>query len=128
MSVASHLAVSPGRYDARIRALIPHYDEIIGETARALRLADRPASRIIGLGIGTGALTRACLAIAPRARVVGIDADASMMGVARIRLRKWHRQVSMIEGDFVKADLDRSDAIVATFSLHHIRRTSTKLA
>jgi SAM-dependent methyltransferase len=39
-----------------------------------------PAVRtIVDLGIGTGALARACLKSAPRARGLGIDADADMM-------------------------------------------------
>ena len=61
MSVASHLAVSPAKYDARIRSLIPLYDELIAEVARALGHAARPVRIIVDLGIGTGALARACL-------------------------------------------------------------------
>jgi len=35
MSVAAHLNVTPAGYDRRIRQLIPHYDELIAEAARA---------------------------------------------------------------------------------------------
>jgi hypothetical protein len=31
-SVASHLALSPAKYDARIRTLIPLYDELIAKS------------------------------------------------------------------------------------------------
>lgn len=71
MSVASHLGMSPAAYDRRIRGLIPHYDELIREAADALVAADRPIRRIVDLGIGTGALARACLKAEPQARVVG---------------------------------------------------------
>ena len=72
MSVASHLAVSPSGYDRRIRDLIPHYDELVLEAARSLRFAGRPIRSIVDLGIGTGALARACLmhATSPGARVL----------------------------------------------------------
>ena len=79
MSVATHLAVSPEKYDARIRSLIPLYDELIAEVARALDHAARPVRTVVDLGIGTGALARACLEHAPGARVWGIDADAQML-------------------------------------------------
>ncbi len=36
MSVSSHLAIDPKDYDARIRTLVPLYDELIPEVARAL--------------------------------------------------------------------------------------------
>jgi tRNA (cmo5U34)-methyltransferase len=129
VSVASHLAVTPAAYDARIRELIPYYDDVIAETARSLRFADRPVRLIVDLGIGTGALTRACLAVVPRARVLGIDADAAMTDVARVRLRRWRRQISLVQGDLMSAELPNSgcDAIVATFALHHIRTRRAKL-
>ena len=69
MSVSSHLAVSPAEYDARIRSMIPLYDELIGEVARALDQVARSVRTIVDLGIGTGALARACLDHLPGARV-----------------------------------------------------------
>lgn len=86
MSVASHLAVAPEDYDKRIRALIPLYDELIPEVARALGHSTRRIQRIVDLGVGTGALAVACLHEARGARIWGIDADAAMMQVACKRL------------------------------------------
>ena len=51
MSVASHLAVSPAQYDARIRSLIPLYDELIAEVARALGHAARPVRFVVDLDL-----------------------------------------------------------------------------
>ena len=127
-SVASHLALSPAKYDARIRTLIPLYDELIAEVARALGHAARPLRTIVDLGIGTGALARACLESAPRARVWGIDADADMMAIARTRLGRLSRRVTMTTGSFLDQPLPRCDAIVASYSLHHIRTSRAKLA
>lgn len=126
MSVASHLAVSPAKYDARIRSLIPLYDELISEVARALDYASHPVRTIVDLGIGTGALARACLARVPAARVWGIDADEQMMAVARTRLGQLSRRVTMTSGNFLDEALPPCDAIVASYSLHHIRSRRAK--
>jgi SAM-dependent methyltransferase len=128
MSVATHLAISPAKYDARIRSLIPLYDELIPEVARALGHATRPVRLVVDLGIGTGALARACLESAPGARVWGIDADPSMMAIARMRLGRLSRRVTMATGSFLTEALPSCDAIVASYSLHHIRTTRAKLA
>lgn len=127
MSVASHLAISPAKYDTRIRSLIPLYDELIAEVARALGHASRPVRTIVDLGIGTGALARACLEYAPGARIWGIDADPDMMAIARARLGRLSRRVTMTTGSFLDEALPSCDAIVASYSLHHIRTTRAKL-
>jgi SAM-dependent methyltransferase len=128
MSVATHLALSPARYDARIRSLIPLYDELISEVARALGHAARPVRIVVDLGIGTGALARACLERGPGVRVRGIDADPDMMAIARRRLGHLSRRVTMTTGSFLEEALPTCDAIVASYSLHHIRTPRAKLA
>jgi SAM-dependent methyltransferase len=128
MSVASHLAVSPSKYDTRIRSLIPLYDELIAEVAGALDQSARPVRTIVDLGIGTGALARACLDRVPGARMLGIDADAAMMAIARTRLGPLARRVTMTTGSFLDAPLPRCDAMVASYSLHHIKTRRAKLA
>lgn len=127
-SVASHLAFSPAKYDARIRSLIPLYDELIAEAARALGHAARPVRTVVDLGIGTGALAQACLEHAPGARIWGIDADPDMMAVARQRLGQRSRRVTMTAGSFLDEALPSCDAMVASYSLHHIRSRRAKLA
>jgi tRNA (cmo5U34)-methyltransferase len=128
MSVSSHLAVDPKHYDDRIRKLIPLYDELIPEVARALSHASRPIRRIVDLGVGTGALAHACLTEVPGATVWGIDADAAMMQVARKRLGRRLTRVTLVEGSFLDVALPACDAIVASYALHHIRTQRQKLA
>jgi SAM-dependent methyltransferase len=128
MSVVSHLAISPAQYDASIRSLIPFYDELIAEVARALDHAARPVRTVVDLGIGTGALARACLERAPAARAWGIDADADMMAIARTRLGRMSRRVTMTTGSFLDEALPSCDAMVASYSLHHIRTRRAKQA
>ena len=118
--------MTPAAYDRRIRGLIPLYDELVAEAARGLAYARRPVRQIVDLGIGTGALARACLQVVPRARVWGIDVDSEMMTVARRRLGRQAERVEMASGSFVDAALPRADAIVATYSLHHIKRRADK--
>ena len=124
--MCSHLAVTPAAYDARIRGLIPLYDELLAEAARGLAYARRPVRQIVDLGIGTGALARACLHVVPRARVWGIDVDAAMTMVARRRLGRQAGRVEIASGSFMDAALPRADAVVATYSLHHIKRRADK--
>ena len=126
MSVSSHLAVDPRDYDVRIRKLIPLYDELIPEVARALAYARRPVRQIVDLGVGTGALAGACLAQVRGSRVWGIDADTAMMQVARKRLGRRMSRVTLIEGSFLDVPLPACDAIVASYSLHHIRSSRQK--
>jgi tRNA (cmo5U34)-methyltransferase len=126
MSVAAHLKVTPERYDAKIRRLIPFYDELLAEAASALRLAPRRVNHIVDLGMGTGALAKTCLAVMPRARIWGIDADAGMMTIVARRLGPARAQVQLVHGNFLTTELPSSDAIVASYSLHHIRSGRAK--
>lgn len=128
MSVSSHLAVDPRDYDDRIRKLIPLYDELIPEVARALEHSTRRVRRIVDLGVGTGALAKACLDQVPDARVWGIDADAAMMQVARKRLGRRITRLTLVEGSFLDVPLPACDAIVASYALHHIRTLRQKQA
>ena len=128
MSVAGHLRITPSQYDAKIRSLIPYYDELIARAAEALRLSARPVSQILDLGVGTGALAKACLAVRPRARVWGIDADPAMTSMVPVRLRRAASRVRVVHGSFLDTPLPRADAIVASYSLHHIKQRAAKQA
>src|SRR5262245_54743024 len=128
MSVASHLGMSPAAYDRQIRGLIPHYDELIAEAARALDAARRPIRHIVDLGIGTGTLTRACLGVAPGARVTGIELDASMSAMVKPRLGRLASRVRLVHGSFLDTALPACDAIIASYSLHHTRNRRDKAA
>ena len=120
MSVASHLGIDIREYDARIRTFIPDYEEMLDVAAAAVPARART---IVDLGTGTGALAARCLAEAPGARVVGIDGDPDMLKVAARRLRGRARFAC---GSFLRTPLPSSDAVVASFSLHHIRTRHAK--
>lgn len=122
MSVASHLGIRLDEYDARIRTFIPDYDVMLDVAASAV---PPDARTIVDLGIGTGALAARCLRHAPRARVVGIDADADILTLAARRLGA---RVTPIHGSFLRAPLPVCDAMVASFALHHVRTRQAKAA
>ena len=120
MSVASHLGITVREYDRRIRTFIPNYAEMLDEVASVL---DPAAETIIDLGVGTGALSARCLSRAPAARVIGIDADTEMLPLARRRLG---RRAKLTVGNFLRVELPRADAVVATLALHHVRTRAAK--
>ena len=120
MSVASHLGISVREYDRRIRTFIPNYAEMLDEAASVL---DPDVKAIVDLGVGTGALSAQCLRRAPGARVIGIDADAEMLPIAQRRLG---RRATLEIGNFLRAPLPRTDAVVATLALHHVRTRAAK--
>ncbi|HKC70893.1 MAG TPA: class I SAM-dependent methyltransferase [Terriglobales bacterium] len=83
----------------------------------------RRARHIVDLGTGTGALAERCLRQAPRARVLGIDADGEMLELAERRLGDRAR---LLRGSFTETPLPACDAVVASFALHHIPSPSGK--
>ncbi|MZG06212.1 class I SAM-dependent methyltransferase [Streptomyces sp. SID5614] len=74
-------------YD-RLVAASPGYHAHLRRSARRLGLADGGAGlRVLDLGCGTGASTEALIAVAPLARVTGVDASAGMLERAAAKPR-----------------------------------------
>ncbi|WP_097983035.1 class I SAM-dependent methyltransferase [Streptomyces sp. f150] len=77
-------------YD-RLVAASPGYHAHLRRSARRLGLADGGAGlRVLDLGCGTGASTEALIAVAPLARVTGVDASAGMLERAAAKPRLAH--------------------------------------
>lgn len=125
MSVGRHLRIALDEYDARIRTFVPFYEEMIHSVADALHLIRAPRPTVVDLGIGTGALARACLALRPDVRIIGIDVDPDMLVAARARLGG-DDDVQLVEASFVDHALPVADAFVACIALHHIREPAAK--
>jgi len=120
MSVAAHLGIALDEYDVRIRTFIPDYQEMIAAGGACVP----PSARtIVDLGIGTGALAQRAVASARRATVVGIDADP---GILQLAGRRLGARARLIHASFLRADLPRCDAVVASFALHHVRTRAAK--
>jgi tRNA (cmo5U34)-methyltransferase len=120
MGVASHLGIDLMEYDSRIRTFIPHYEEMLDVAAAAIPSRVRT---IADLGIGTGALSARCLTTARAARAIGIDVDPEILELARRRLGD---RATFNTGSFLRASLPASDAVVASFALHHVRTRAAK--
>ena len=120
MSVASHLGIDLKDYDSRIRTFIPHYEEMLDVAGAAI---PSRARTIVDLGMGTGALAARCLKTARTARAVGIDVDTEILALARQRLGS---RATCTTGSFLRTPLPPCDAVVASFSLHHVRTRSAK--
>ena len=120
MGVATHLGIKLTEYDARIRTFIPDYEEMLDAAAG---LVPSGARSIVDLGVGTGALALRCVKSARQAKVVGIDADAEILNLARRRLGARAR---LLCGSFLRTPLPRCDAVVASFALHHVRTQQAK--
>lgn len=125
MGAATHLGIKLNEYDAVIRTLIPHYQELIAAAATAVGALARTAPAVVDLGTGSGALAQAVLKARPRARLIGIDEDAGMLAMAEKRLRG---RIQAIEGDFEHTVIPRCDVISASFALHHIPTGRRKAA
>lgn len=128
MRVSAHLKIDLADYDHRIRTFIPYYDEMLDAAASAVGTLGRADLVVLDLGIGTGALAARCLSVAPRAHLLGIDADDEILMRAQRRLRK-AASLELIHGDFRTLPLPRCDAVVASLALHHVptKRLKTRL-
>jgi tRNA (cmo5U34)-methyltransferase len=125
MSATGHLGIKLGEYDAVIRTLIPHYDELIGAAGAAVGALARTAPAVVDLGTGSGALAQAILKARPRARLIGIDEDPAMLAAAEKRLRG---RIETVTGNFERTVIPRCDVVSASFALHHIPTGRRKAA
>jgi tRNA (cmo5U34)-methyltransferase len=124
--VARHLGIKLAEYDQRIRTFIPHYRQMLDAVANTVSTARGGSPEIVDLGIGTGGLTRRCLAAMPHATVCGIDADPDILAAAGRRLARYADRLHLRHGNFSRITIPKCDAIIATLALHHIRSIPAK--
>jgi trans-aconitate methyltransferase len=125
MGAATHLGIKPGEYDKTIATLIPHYKELLQQAASAVDILARNAPAVVDLGTGSGALAQQILKVRPKARLIGIDADGSMLAAATRRLKG---NIQTIEENFEEARIPRCDVVSASFALHHVPTGGRKAA
>src|SRR5688572_2110534 len=125
MGATAHLGIKFGEYDATIASLIPHYKALIEAAAEAVDAAAPKSPAVVDLGTGSGALAAEILKKRPKARLIGVDADASMLDTARRRLKG---RIDTIEDNFELVRIPRCDVVSASFALHHIDTGRKKAA
>jgi ubiquinone/menaquinone biosynthesis C-methylase UbiE len=113
-------------------ALTPLYD-VVAQLVVAerkfkelvIRAADvRPGDRLLDVGCGTGTLLQLAGRAQPGAELVGMDADARILEMARRKLAASGIQASLDEGlasSLPYAD-ETFDRVVSTLMLHHLPR------
>jgi len=91
------------------------------DVARRVIAIDPAADRVLDVGCGTGALLRELSRRATSAEeLVGVDAAAGMVAVARARLEGGTRaRVEVAEAESLPFDDDSFDVVVSTLSFDH---------
>ena len=125
MGAAAHLGIKQGEYDRTIATLIPHYSDLLDAAAAAVDAVARLTPAVVDLGTGSGTLAQRILKVRPKARLIGIDADATMLAAASKRLRG---RIQTIEENFEDILIPRCDVVSASFALHHIPTGRRKAA
>lgn len=116
-TVATFQAHAPGYDDVR-RQLIPPFDDFYAAAADAVALAQRPLSRVLDVGAGTGLLSRRILQRHPSAEMHLLDGAPAMLEQARATLGD---RVSIHLGDFTEGlPPGPWDAIVSALAIHHL--------
>jgi ubiquinone/menaquinone biosynthesis C-methylase UbiE len=69
-------------------------------------------------------LAKRIIGVRPRAQVIGIDADAGMLAMARQRLPAG--AFTPMVGDFERMEIPACNLVSASFALHHVRSLKAK--
>lgn len=124
-SVEDHLRLRADEYDRVIRTFIPGYDTMLATLVHWLSTVIRKDGIVIDLGGGTGSLAYAIAERFPGVQIEVRDVDPKMLEVADRRLSKYKHRVRLLEKSFDES-LPKSDAIVASLSLHHVKDLQKK--
>jgi tRNA (cmo5U34)-methyltransferase len=107
------------RYDAKIRQLVPRYDELVG-CALGLVVASRPRS-VIDVGAGPGSLDALLLDRLPNLRLTALDASPEMVAVARTVLAPFGDRAAVVLTDVSRFRSDAAvDAVFSSLVLHNL--------
>lgn len=107
-------------YD-RLVGANPGYHEHLRLTVHRMGLPAHGAVRLLDVGCGTGASTRALLDLAPKARIVAVDASVGML--AEARSKDWPDSVSFAHCTAEKlpeAGLGTFDGILAAYLVRNL--------
>jgi ubiquinone/menaquinone biosynthesis C-methylase UbiE len=126
----------PAAFDAdaaaydRLVGANPGYHAQLRRSAARMRLPGQGEGlTLLDAGCGTGASTAALLAVAPRARIIAIDASAEMLAVAQTK--RWPSSVHFVHSpveDLAEADIAGPfDGILAAYLIRNLADPDTQL-
>ena len=119
--MAEQYHFDPATYLAVIREEVPDYDTLQSEIGRLVReSAAGDAPRVLDLGGGTGATSRAVLDARPGAQLVVVDENPHMLDLAR-ELLPGANVERMIVGDLTDPlPAGPFDLVVSALAVHHL--------
>jgi ubiquinone/menaquinone biosynthesis C-methylase UbiE len=116
------------------RPLTPFYDIVVGTTMRERRFktaliehADlKPNQKVLDLACGTGTLAILMKQMHPLARVTGVDGDAEIIKIARMKAKREGVEVRFDEAlSFDLPYLDETfERVVSSLFFHHLTRSN----
>lgn len=124
-SVEKHLRLDVAEYDNLIRKFVPGYEKMLGVVVDTLQRLYPERLHVLDLGTGTGALAFAIASRIEYATLEILDVDPKMLRIAEARLAQFGGRVKVVQRSFAEK-LPACDAVVASFSLHHIQEREEK--
>ncbi len=114
----------------RFNALTRFYDPVVRMTTRERRVKQhlldsldiRPGSTVLDLGCGTGTMTVWLKQRYPGASVIGLDADAAILEMARAKSRRATVDVSYLEANATAIPLPDGavQCVISSLFFHHL--------
>jgi tRNA (cmo5U34)-methyltransferase len=106
-------------YEAKIRKLVPKYDEMVECILDLLELYS--PRTVLDIGCGIGNVTELVLERIPGARVTAVEACEDMAAEARRRLAEQGERIEILQADIVDfVPPARFEAIISNLVLHNI--------
>lgn len=118
--IRSKFSEGSAEYDARIRTIIPRYEEMLDALISCITTNEGNRIRAIDLGCGTGALSQKLLEAHPEVELTCLDMTESMLDLAKERMRN-HRNVRYVLSDIYDFEFDGPyNFVMSSLALHHV--------